>query len=127
MPFQQLLYVADATFFGDPLSVMVTAVDAQNGMKYWQTTIPAQSGTNEKPSLQLVDGVLYAIYASPGSPFSDTLAALDARDGKIIWQYQRDGQHNEQILKIYVDQNILCLYIILSLSKATIEVYRVKD
>jgi outer membrane protein assembly factor BamB len=126
MPTHQLLYIADATFFGDTLSAIVTAVDAQTGTKHWQTIL-APSHTTERASLQLVDDVLYALYASPGSTFPDTLTALDARDGKVIWQHQKDGKNDEQISKIYVDQDILCLYVTYRLSKATIEVYRVQD
>jgi outer membrane protein assembly factor BamB len=87
----QTLYVGRSTARSGPEVTVVTALDVRDGKTIWQTTI-AQTGRATVESLQLVDGIIYAIHAFSSDVGENVVTALDAKDGHIVWRYKAENQ-----------------------------------
>ena len=63
------------------------AIDAGSGARVWSRQVP--SGGTINNSLAVADGVVYAYISREGSPY---VAAFDASDGDLLWEYTVDTQ-----------------------------------
>jgi polyvinyl alcohol dehydrogenase (cytochrome) len=91
------IYVAEANFFGIPYTIpsgaTITsgswaAIDPATGAVIWQTPDPSNNafgGGNALGPVTVANGVLYA------PSMSGHMFALDAANGKILWDFQSAG------------------------------------
>ena len=92
----QTLYVGVSKFDTPPLHTAVYALDAQSGATQWSNILVHTGYSTSYQFLQVVGGVAYVAYAGAHSTsYTDTVDALSAKDGSMLWHYQVNDRYED--------------------------------
>ncbi len=89
-------YVGDIKADTPPLHTSVYALDAQSGATRWSNVLVPSGQDSQYQFLQVVGGVVYVAYATSASTsYTDTVDALQAKDGRLLWHYHLADRYED--------------------------------